>query len=125
MTQYWISAADGSVYQGDMRMGDRAAAAGEISAWQSVHQPPVILDFIGFISLFTSAEQAEILSSTDPQTKLLLAETEGMGAAINLADARVVAGINYLATPTTSTPPGPGILTSARAAQILANQPHP
>ena len=84
--------------------------------------PTVLLTFLQFMALFTPAEQAAIVSSTDTQTKLFLLMATGAGA-LDLSNAEVIAGIGYLAATASSTPPGPGLIAAARAAQILANQP--
>jgi hypothetical protein len=83
---------------------------------------PAVLDFDGFMALFTSAEQAAIMTSTDAQTRIFVAMAGG-SARISLASPEVIAGVNYLATSTTATPPGPGLIAATRPAQILANQP--
>jgi hypothetical protein len=82
---------------------------------------PVVLTFLQFMALFTPAEQAALVGSADTQTKLFVMMATGAGS-IALANPEVVAGVNYLATPATATPPGPGLIASARVAQILANQ---
>ena len=66
------------------------------------------------MALFTPAEQAAIVNSTDTQTKLFLLMASGAGM-IQLNNAQVIAGVNYLAS-------GPGLITNAEAARILAGQ---
>jgi hypothetical protein len=44
---------------------------------------------------------------------------------IQITNPEVVAGINYLATTPTSTPPGPNLLTAARASQVLSSTAPP
>lgn len=83
--------------------------------------PPPTLTFLQFMALFTANEQAAIVASNDTQTKLFLLMATGAGT-VTLNNPEVIAGVNYLATSATATPPGPGLITSARAAQILANQ---
>jgi hypothetical protein len=83
---------------------------------------PVWLTFLQFIALFTAAEQSAIVAAADPQTRLFTMMAIGAGG-IDLSNSQVIAGVNYLATATNATPPGPGLITAARAAQILANQP--
>ncbi len=39
MTSYWASAIDGSIYQGDCRVGDVAATSAQVEAWQAAHAP--------------------------------------------------------------------------------------
>ena len=82
---------------------------------------PVVLTFLQFMALFTSAEQYAIVSSSDTQTKLFLMMATGAGS-IMLANPDVVVGLGYLASGPSATPPGPGLIASARVAQILANQ---
>lgn len=83
--------------------------------------PPTWLSFPQFMALFTAAEQAAIVSATDTQTRLFLLMATGAGA-LQLTNPEVVAGVNYLATTSASTPPGPGLIASSRVAQILAGQ---
>ena len=90
-----------------------------VTAFLASLTPPPTLTFLQFMALFTASEQAAIVNSTDTKTKLFAMMATGSGG-IQLGNPEVVAGINYLATPTTTTPPGPGILTVARAAQVLA-----
>jgi hypothetical protein len=76
--------------------------------------------FLQFMALFTSAEQDAIIASTDTQTRLFVIMAAGSGG-IQLNNAEVIAGVNYLA----STSPGPALITSERAAQILAGESPP
>jgi hypothetical protein len=82
------------------------------------------LNFLQFIALFTTAEQDAIFASNDTQTKMFIAMAAGASASpgLQLTNAEVISGINYLATATTASPPGPGLITAARAAAILAGQ---
>jgi hypothetical protein len=100
-------------------------AAGNVPA-PYVAPPPAAptLTFLQFIALFTAAEQAAIVASADPQTKLFLIMAAGAGE-LQLNNAELVSGVNYLATPTTATPPGPGLIASTRPAQILADEAPP
>jgi hypothetical protein len=84
-------------------------------------EPPITLTFLQFMALFTAAEQAAIAASADTQTRLFLIMAAGSGG-LQLTNAQVVAGVNYLATPATANPPGPGLIAPSRAAQILSNQ---
>lgn len=83
--------------------------------------PPPTLSFLQFMALFTSAEQDAIIASSDTQTKMFVIMAAGSGG-LQLTNAQVIAGVNYLATATTASPPGPGLITAARATQILAGQ---
>ncbi len=76
---------------------------------------PPQLSFLQFMALFTSAEQAAIVNSTDTNVKLLLLQASG-NSGVTLADAATIAGVNYLVSV--------GMLTSARASMVLANTPH-
>jgi hypothetical protein len=95
-----------------------------VTAFLASLVPPPTLTFLQFMALFTAPEQAAMVNSADTQTKLFVLMATGSGG-IQLGNPEVVAGINYLATPTTATPPGPGILTVARAAQVLAGTTPP
>ncbi len=100
-------------------------AAGNAPAAYVAPPPPMTsLSFLQFMALFTAAEQAAIVGSTDTKTRLFVVMAAGAGS-IGLADTEVVDGLNYLATTTTATPPGPGLITPARAAQILVNEAPP
>lgn len=83
--------------------------------------PPPIYSFLQFMGLFTSAEQDAIFAATDTQTKIFITMAAGSGG-LQLTNPQVISGVNYLATPTSATPPGPGLITSARAAAILAGE---
>ncbi len=78
--------------------------------------PPPTLTFLQFVALFTQAEQDAIVTSTDTQTKLFMLMATGAGS-ILLSNSEVIEGVNYLAA---AAPNGPGLITSARAAAILA-----
>lgn len=100
-------------------------AAGNVPTPYTPPPAPVpTLTFLQFMALFTRTEQAAIATSSDTQTKLLLLMATGAGS-VTLNNPEVIAGVNYLATPSTATPPGPGLITAARAAQVLANQAPP
>ena len=75
---------------------------------------PPQLSFLQFMALFTSAEQAAIVNSTDTNVKLLLLQASGNGG-VTLADAATIAGVDYLVSV--------GLLISARGAMVLANTP--
>src|ERR1043166_8654742 len=74
------------------------------------------LTFRQFMALFTPAEQAAIVNATDTQTKLFLVMSSG-ASMITLSDLEVVKALNYIATPTTATPSGPGLIAQSRVAQ--------
>jgi hypothetical protein len=79
-----------------------------------------------FYLAFTPTERINIKKSTDPMvmefwaTYQLAAQT-GHNIDPNLVS--VQEGLAWLATPTTATPAGPGILATARIAQISAGVP--
>lgn len=94
---------------------DAWIAAGNVAdPYVAPPAPSPALSFLDFMALFTSAEQAAIVNSTDTQVKLFVLRASGAGM-ISLGDARVIGGVNYLA--------GIGLIAPARAAAILANQP--
>jgi hypothetical protein len=75
---------------------------------------PPQLSFLQFMALFTSAEQAALINSTDTGVKLLLLQATG-NSGVTLTDAATVNGLAYLVSL--------GILTTARQMAISANQP--
>ena len=77
--------------------------------------PPVMLDYLQFRSLFTSAENTAIMTAATTNHLVLdwLLQAAGAGS-INLSDPLVTQGLAFLV--------GVGILTSDREAAILANQ---
>lgn len=102
---------NGFFYEGDCRVGDRAATDAEVAQWKATNAPPVTVPFLQFMALFTAAEQAAIVSSTDVAVKLFLIEASGAGD-INLADPRVKSGLDRLTAL--------GLLAAGRGAQIMA-----
>lgn len=68
--------------------------------------------FLQFLALFTSGEQAAIISSADPEVRLFT--LMAASTAIQLTNSQVVAGVNYCVSI--------GLLTSGRATAILAGQ---
>ena len=72
------------------------------------------LSFLQFMALFTSAEQAAIVGSTDTQVKLFLLMATGAGA-LDLTNPEVVGGVDYLASI--------NLIAAARAAAILSGAP--
>ena len=113
MISYWISAIDGSIYQGDCRVGDSAATSAQVAAWQAANAPPVIITFRQFMALFSSTEQTAIVSSTDTQTRLFLLSASS--GSVNLSDPLVTTDLNYLVSI--------ALLTAPRVLQVLANLP--
>ncbi len=99
----------------------QAVASIESMAPAGYAPPKVNYSFLEFMALFTPAEQAAIVGSSDPQVKLFTLMAAGVGT-VQLSNPEVVAGVNYLATPATATPPGPGLIAPARVAAILAGQ---
>lgn len=69
------------------------------------------LTFLQFMALLTPSERAAFVSSDDPGIKLFVLMAAGSGG-MQLDNPQVVEGVNYATTK--------GILTSDRAAQILA-----
>lgn len=100
------------------------AAGNEPTPYTPPPAPPQTLTFLQFMALFTAAEQAAIVNSSDTQTKLFLLMATGAGN-LQLNNSEVIAGVNYLASGPSATPPGPGLITAARAAQVLASQAPP
>jgi hypothetical protein len=95
-----------------------------IAVFEASIVPPTTYTFLQFMGLFTSAEQTAIFASNDTQTKIFITMAAGAGG-LQLANAELVSGVNYLATLTTATPPGPALITASRAAQILAGTAPP
>jgi len=102
---------------GDQRFTDPA---------KTLYEMPTTLQLtaMALYLAFTPAERIAIKKSTDPIVEDFWATYElaaDQKATIDPTLASFVAGLTYLATPTTATPPGPGILASpARIAQIQA-----
>jgi hypothetical protein len=80
--------------------------------WQAVTPPPASFTPLEFLALFTDAEKAAIVSSTDPNVRLFLLMTSG-ARQITMNDTQTIAGINYLVSQ--------GLLTSDRGTAILAS----
>lgn len=91
------------------------------AAYVAPPAPVPTLTFLQFMALFTSAEQTAIFASNDTQTKMFITMAAGSGG-LQLTNGEVIAGVNYLASGASATPPGPALITAARAAQILAGQ---
>jgi hypothetical protein len=90
-----------------------------VLAFQASLVPPPTITFLEFMALFTAAEQTAIFASNDTATKMFITMAAGSGG-LSLANSEVISGVNYLATATTATPPGPGLITTSEAARILA-----
>jgi hypothetical protein len=131
-SQVWSSAAAAYVpttdatYQTWLGAGNRATQIDSEASLAAVLQTaylaglgalqadvPVVLTFLQFMALFTSAAQTAIVGSTDPQLKLFLLMASGAGA-ISLSNTEVATGVNYLESI--------GLIAPDRPAQVLANQ---
>lgn len=115
---------DGDILGADGKTWTKAPAA------TSPTPEPVVmpkLTPITFYLAFTPAERIKIKASTDPDVMEFWDTYQRAERTDTPVDPNVVSvqeGLAYLATPTTATPPGPGILAStARIAQILAGLP--
>lgn len=124
---YAIRSGDGAVvpWNATANLGplDIGGAAGQTwiadgsptpDAYVAPPAPPLTLSFLQFMALFTPTEQAAIANSTDTQTRLFLLMATGTGT-IDMTNAELIAGVNYLAS-------GPSLIAAGRPAQILANQ---
>lgn len=83
--------------------------------------PPAVVQvwgytFLQFMALFTQAEQAAVIGSTDVNVKIFTTMAAGSGGLL-LDNPDVVTGIDYLESV--------GLITSDRAAQILAGDTPP
>ena len=67
-----------------------------------------------FLQLFTAPEREAIEASTDPTLKDFIIQLEAAGS-FTLANSQIVQGVGYIASL--------GLLTSARASQILNGTP--
>ncbi|HEY1944128.1 MAG TPA: hypothetical protein VGH40_18600 [Roseiarcus sp.] len=74
---------------------------------------PALLTFLQFMALFTPTEQAAIVTSSDTQVKLFVIMASGAGT-LDLTNAEVIAGVDYLASS--------GVITAAEATRILSGQ---
>jgi len=59
---YFLNTQDGSIYQGDCRVGDRQATDAEVAAWQAAHAAPV--NFVQVNSTSTPALNSTYLYDT-------------------------------------------------------------
>lgn len=125
-----IRDADGASIPADPRNADWQkyqtwlAAANTPTTPPPLTPPPVVYQFLDFMALFTSAEQTAIFASSDTQTKMFITMAAAAGG-LQLSNPAVVAGVTYLSQPPTATPPGPGLITAARATAILAGEAPP
>ena len=92
------------------------ASGGEPTKAPTPPTPDVVLTFLQFMALFTAAEQASLVTTTDVQTKLFVLMASGAGT-LDLSNTEVIQGVNYIASI--------GIIASTRVAQILGNQAPP
>jgi hypothetical protein len=79
-----------------------------------------------FYLAFTPTERINIKKSTDPMVMEFWATYELAAQTGHNIDPNLVSvqeGLAWLATPATATPAGPGILATARIAQISAGVP--
>jgi len=93
-------------------------------AW--VTGPYPTLTPMQFYLAFTPAERINIKKSTDPMVAEFWATYELAAQTNHNIDPNLVSvqeGLTWLATPTTATPAGPGILASTRPAQISQGIP--
>lgn len=105
-------AADGSLVPlTDAELARRAADAATAQAVSATQ-----LNFLGFLGLFTSIEQAAIVNSTDPRIKLFCLMAAG-ATTVDLTDPRTVAGTNLLESL--------GLIAKGRAVQVIAGQAPP
>ena len=73
------------------------------------------LTFMEFLGLFTSAEQAAIINSTDTQVRLFVTMASGSSGSIDLTNDDVARGVPYLASL--------NLIAASRVAQILSGAP--
>ena len=81
---------------------------------------------IQFYLAFTPSERIAIKKSTDAMVVEFWATYQFATQQNQTVDPTlfsVIEGVNYLAIPTTATPPGPGIIVATRVPQILAGIP--
>jgi hypothetical protein len=109
------------IWQDGVQARPADSAVNTEAARISTLPPPTRLSFTQFMALFTAAEQTAIINATDTQTKLFLLMAGGAGS-LQLTNSEVAAGVNYLAATSSSTPPGPGLISPSRVAKILAGQ---
>ena len=98
------------------------------STWTAPHAPPApvvkypILTPMQFYLAFTPTERIAIKKSTDLIVVEFWATYQLAAQLNNTIDPNLISvqeGLDWLATPTTATPAGPGILATSRITQIL------
>ncbi|MCJ2085493.1 hypothetical protein MKK88_05725 [Methylobacterium sp. E-005] len=92
------------------RQKDADAAANAVTA------ASMRLDFLTFMTLFTTAEQTAIVNSADPRVRLFSLMAAG-AQYVDLTDPRVVSGTQLLESL--------GLVVKGRATQVLAGQAAP
>lgn len=95
----WIDA-NGNVYIGDCRLGDRAATAEEVEAWE-LQRAAVFktarFSSLEFLERFTETEQLAVVSATMANAKVKLWYDKLLAAEyVDLTDPRTEAGIDAL-----------------------------
>jgi hypothetical protein len=89
-----------------------------LAAHDPTKQLSPVLSYLQFRALFTAVENQAIMAAAQTNHAVLDWLLQAVGASeINLGDAQVKAGLDALA--------GTGLITAAREAAILANQPPP
>ena len=99
---------DNTVSRGDTFDGNSFSRPTPIQVPKTQFAP---FDFLG---LFTSVELVQILSSTDPVVMVAVAHVQTIITVVNLTAPETIQLIGYFATV--------GLLTSDRAAQVLAGE---
>lgn len=107
--------AQGNQYPPNMEQAWTSAQLAAIGI-KSIPDPVLApsVTFLQFMALFTPAEQLAIAASNDPQVKLFVMMATGQPH-IEMDNASVVSGVNYLASS--------GVIQQARVATILAASP--
>lgn len=88
----------------------------KVVAFRASMAPVQTISFLQFMALFTSAEQAALVNSTDTQVKLFVMMATGSGG-IQLSNPEVAAGVNYCVSI--------NLLTAPRGTQILSGASPP
>lgn len=106
-----LQSSDGTTWTCD---AERSTAALAIMAQPAADT--LVIAVLDYLQLFTGAELAAAMASTDPRMRVATAYTLG-APTINLANPQVIGGLQLMQSL--------GILAPARAAAIGANQPPP